>query len=721
MRLILISCLVVAFYASSAQRQIAVEDFTVRNTFAQKSVYGINWMKNGQFYSSLKDNKVIKYSVTTGQPVETIVDGGALSPALRIDDYSLSADETKVLLLTNVESIYRHSFTAQYFVYDIAQKTVKPLSGNGKQSYAAFSPDGSKVAFVRENNLFYVTLADMQEVQVTTDGKFNHIINGTTDWVYEEEFSFVDGFHWSPDGKRLAYYRFDESGVHEYNLQRWGKTLYPTDYRFKYPKAGEANSIVEIWVYDLASKQKVKADIGTETDIYIPRIKWTNDAQLLSVRRLNRLQNSLDVLHVNAATGASRVVLNEKSETYVDLDFIDNLLYLENGTQFIHASERSGYKHLYLYDMNGKLVRQLTQGNFEIADVVGVDEKGKVLYFTSTEVSPRERYLYSLSFDGKKKARLSAAPGTHRINMSSDYQFYIDYYSQAAKPQVVSLYKTKGNALLKVLENNEALVKAQEEYGFAGKEFFSFKAADGTTMLDGFFLKPRNFDASKKYPVLVYQYSGPGSQQVTDSWGGGHFIFHQILVQKGYIVAIIDPRGTGARGEHFKKLTYKQLGKYELEDHLAGAKYLASLPFIDPSRIGIWGWSFGGYMSSLAMTKGAGVFKMGIAVAPVTNWRFYDNIYTERFQQTPQLNASGYDDNSPSTYAKNLQGNFLLIHGTGDDNVHFQNSVVLQEALINAGKKFRSFYYPDKHHGIQGGPTRLHLYSMMVDYVVESL
>jgi dipeptidyl-peptidase-4 len=721
MRLILISCLVVAFYASSAQRQIAVEDFTVRNTFAQKSVYGINWMKNGQFYSSLKDNKVIKYSITTGQPVETIVDGGALSRALQIDDYSLSADETKVLVLTNVESIYRHSFTAQYFVYDIAQKTIKPLSGNGKQSYAAFSPDGSKVAFVRENNLFYVTLADMQEVQVTTDGKFNHIINGTTDWVYEEEFSFVDGFHWSPDGKRLAYYRFDESGVHEYNLQRWGKTLYPTDYRFKYPKAGEANSIVEIWLYDLASKQKVKADIGTETDIYIPRIKWTNDAQLLSVRRLNRLQNSLDVLHVNAATGASRVVLNEKSETYVDLDFIDNLLYLENGTQFIHASERSGYKHLYLYDMNGKLVRQLTQGNFEIADVVGVDEKAKVLYFTSTEVSPRERYLYSLSFDGKKKARLSAALGTHRINMSSDYQFYIDYYSQAAKPQVVSLYKTKGNAVLKVLENNEALVKAQEEYGFAGKEFFSFKAADGSTMLDGFFLKPRNFDASHKYPVLVYQYSGPGSQQVTDSWGGGHFIFHQILVQKGYIIAIIDPRGTGARGEHFKKLTYKQLGKYELEDHLAGAKYLASLPFIDPSRIGIWGWSFGGYMSSLAMTKGAGVFKMGIAVAPVTNWRFYDNIYTERFQQTPQLNASGYDDNSPSTFAKNLQGNFFLIHGTGDDNVHFQNSVVLQEALINAGKKFRSFYYPDKHHGIQGGPTRLHLYSMMVDYVVESL
>ena len=702
-----------------AQKQITVEDFTTKNTFPQKTVRGINWMKDGKFYSTLENNKVVKYNITTGQPVATLVDGSTLNPKIDIQDYSFSGDGKKLLLTTDFQSIYRRSFTANYFIYDLASKSVKPLSANGKQSYAAFSADGSKVAFVRENNLFYVTLSDMKEVQVTDDGKFNHIINGTTDWVYEEEFSFVDGFYWSPDGKKLAYYRFDESAVREYNLQRWGKTLYPTDYRFKYPKAGEANSTVEIWIYNLDSKQKVKADIGTEKDIYIPRVKWTADANLLSIRKLNRLQNNLDILHINASTGASNVVLNEKSETFIDLEFTDDLIYLADGKQFIYTTERDGYKHLYLYGMDGKLVKQITQGSFEVSQLIGLDEKTKTLYYTSTEVSPLERHFYSITLSGKK-TKLSQAAGIHTINMSGDFQFYIDYHTSAAHPTVVSLFKTKGNALQKVLEDNGTLAKLLDDYGFAAKEFFSFKTVDGTD-LNGYMLKPKNFDASKQYPVLVYQYSGPGSQNVNNLWGGSHFFFHQMLTQKGYIVAVIDSRGTGGRGEHFKKLTYKQLGKYELEDHIAGAKFLSTLEYIDDSRIGIWGWSYGGYMSSLAMTKGAGTFKMGIAVAPVTNWRFYDTIYTERYLQTPQLNASGYDDNSPSTYANKLQGNFLLIHGTGDDNVHFQNSVVLQDALINAGKQFTSFYYPDKHHGIQGAQTKYHLYTMMLNYVQENL
>ncbi len=702
-----------------AQKQITVEDFTAKNTFPQKTVRGINWMKDGKFYSTLENNKVVKYNITTGQPVATLADGSTLNPKIDIQDYSFSGDEKKLLLTTDFQSIYRRSFTANYFIYDLASKSVKPLSANGKQSYAAFSADGSKVAFVRENNLFYVTLSDMKEVQVTDDGKFNHIINGTTDWVYEEEFSFVDGFYWSPDGKKLAYYRFDESAVREYNLQRWGKTLYPTDYRFKYPKAGEANSTVEIWIYNLDSKQKVKADIGTEKDIYIPRVKWTADASLLSIRKLNRLQNNLDILHINASTGASNVVLNEKSETFIDLEFTDDLIYLADGKQFIYTTERDGYKHLYLYGMDGKLVKQITQGSFEVSQLIGLDEKTKTLYYTSTEVSPLERHFYSITLSGKK-TKLSQAAGIHTINMSGDFQFYIDYHTSAAHPTVVSLFKTKGNALQKVLEDNGTLAKLLDDYGFAAKEFFSFKTVDGTD-LNGYMLKPKNFDASKQYPVLVYQYSGPGSQNVNNLWGGSHFFFHQMLTQKGYIVAVIDSRGTGGRGEHFKKLTYKQLGKYELEDHIAGAKFLSTLEYIDDSRIGIWGWSYGGYMSSLAMTKGAGTFKMGIAVAPVTNWRFYDTIYTERYLQTPQLNASGYDDNSPSTYANKLQGNFLLIHGTGDDNVHFQNSVVLQDALINAGKQFTSFYYPDKHHGIQGAQTKYHLYTMMLNYVQENL
>jgi dipeptidyl-peptidase-4 len=490
-----------------AQKQITVEDFTTKNTFPQKTVRGINWMKDGKFYSTLENNKVVKYNITTGQPVETLVDGSALNPKIDIQDYSFSVDEKKLLLTTDFQSIYRRSFTANYFIYDLIGKSVKPLSAKGKQSYAAFSTDGSKVAFVRENNLFYVTLGDMKEIQVTDDGKFNHIINGTTDWVYEEEFSFVDGFYWSPDGKKLAYYRFDESAVREYNLQRWGKTLYPTDYRFKYPKAGETNSTVEIWIYNLDNKQKIKADIGTEKDIYIPRIKWTADASILSIRKLNRLQNNLEVLHTHAATGASTVVLNEKSETFIDLEFTEDLIYLADGKQFIYTTERDGYKHLYLYGMDGKLIKQITQGAFEVSQLIGFDEKSKTLYYTSTEVSPLERHFYSITLSGKK-TKLSQAPGIHTINMSTDFQFYIDYYTTASHPTIVSLYKTKGNALQKVLEDNGALAKVLDEYGFAAKEFFSFKTVDGTA-LNGYMLKPKNFDASKQYPVLVYQYSGP--------------------------------------------------------------------------------------------------------------------------------------------------------------------------------------------------------------------
>jgi dipeptidyl-peptidase 4 len=721
MKQILIVVIAVVLSGSTwAQKPITVEDFTLRNTFAQRSVSGINWMKDGKFYSSLADNKVIKYDITSGKAVQTLLDGATLSPAISIDDYSFSSDENKLLLLTGFQSIYRRSYTAEYYVYDLKTKQLSRLSAGGRQSYATFSPDASRVAFVRDNNLFYVDLASNKEVQITTDGKFGSIINGTTDWVYEEELSFVEAFYWAPDGKKIAYYRFDESGVKEYNMQVWARGLYPNDYKFKYPKAGEDNSSVEIWIYDLVNQQKKKTQVMADKDSYIPRVVWTRDANVLSVRRLNRLQNSMDIIHVDATTGVAAPVLTEKSDTYIDLDFIDNLTYLEDGKQFIHASENSGYKHLYLYSMQGTLIRQLTTGNFEISEFIGLDEKARLLYYISTEVSPLERHLYSLSLDGKKKTRLTTAAGSHGVNMSKDYQFYIDYHNSATQPNVVSLFKTKGNALVKTLEKNEALVKTAEEYGLAQKEFFSFKTVDGTA-LDGLMWKPKNFDASKQYPVLVYQYSGPGSQNVLNAWGGGHFYFHQMLVQKGYIVAVIDTRGTGGRGEKFKKMTYKQLGKYELEDHIAGAKFLASLDYVDDSRIGIWGWSYGGYMASLAMTKGAGVFKAGIAVAPVTNWRFYDTIYTERFLQTPQQNASGYDDNSPLTHAANLKGNFLLIHGTGDDNVHFQNSVQFEDALVNAGKQFRSFYYPDKHHGIQGAKTRHHLYTMMTQYILENL
>lgn len=702
-----------------AQKRITVDDFTTRTTFVEKQVTGINWMNDGKYYTTLSDNKVVRYDITTGQPVEILVDGKAVSPSIVIGEYSFSTDESRILLLTERRQIYRRSFSAEYFVYDRASKSLQPLSKNGPQSYATFSPDGSKIAFVRDNNLFVVRLSDMNETQVTTDGKFNSIINGTTDWVYEEEFSFVVGFEWSPNGNKIAYFRFDESDVKEYNMQVWSGLLYPFDYRYKYPKAGEKNSKVEIWIHDLPSGNKVKVDTGSEQDIYIPRVKWTADQNTLSITRLNRLQNQLQLLHANASTGKTSVILDEKTDTYFDIEILD-ILYLKNGKEFIRLSEEDGYMQLYLHSAGGQVIRKITPGKFDVTAFLGADEKKRVVYYTSTEESPLERHLYSITFDGKKKTRLTSGPGVHQINMSHDKQFYIDHYSNASQPKVATLHRTGTKGALKVVESNDALLNRIREYGLTPKEFFTFENEGGTELF-GFFLKPSNFDSTRQYPVMVFQYSGPGSQEVQNDWSADHFYFHHMLVQKGYIVAFVDPRGTGGRGAEFKKVTYKQLGKYELEDHLSAARYLASLPFIDADRMGIWGWSYGGYMSSLAMTKGAGVFKLGIAVAPVTNWRFYDTIYTERYLQTPQLNAQGYDMNSPLTYADRLKGKFLLIHGTGDDNVHVQNSIIFQDALIKSGVQFESFFYPDKHHGIQGASTRRHLFTLMTDFIERNL
>lgn len=720
MKRIITTLLVFQALATYAQKQISIDDFTLRNTFATRSVYGINWMKDGKYYSSQEGNRISRFSITTGQAEEVLCDGDALSPKITIQDYEFSSDEKKLLLMTEREGIYRRSFKAEYYIYDLTTKTLQKLSPNGKQSYATFSPDAANVAFVRNNNLFYVNLSTMKEVQVTDDGKFNHIINGSTDWVYEEEFSFAKAFYWSPDGKKLAYHRFDESNVRQYTMQKWNKgALYPEDYVFKYPKAGEANSVVEIRIYDLATGIKMKADIGSETDIYIPRVKWTANPNVLSIRRLNRLQNVLDILHADATTGASKVVLTEKNATYVDIDYCDDLTYLNDGKHFIYSSEQSGYKHLYLYTLDGKLINQVTRGDWEVTEFLGADEKSKNIYYLSTEGGHLSRQLYAISYDGKKKTALTVKPGTHTINLSTDCQFYLDYFTNTTQPLQVTLFQTKGNKQMRVLETNEALGRKAEEYGLVTKEFFMYPSADGVTQLDATIMKPRDFDPSKKYPVMVFQYSGPRSPSVRDAYGPD--TWGQLLVQNGYLVVTLDTRGSGYRGEKFVKQTYKEMGKMELEDLLAGGKYLASWPYVDGSRLGIYGWSYGGFMASLVMTKGAGVYKLGIAGAPVTNWRYYDNVYTERYMSLPGDNASGYDDNSPIKYAGRLSGHFMLIHGTGDDNVHFQNSVALQDALINAGKQFRSFYYPDDPHGIRGARRRHHLYTMMTEFILEKL
>lgn len=714
-----------SFMANAQQKKaVTLEDIWEKGTFRQATVQSVNWMKDGAFYTALHDGKIIKYQVTDGTVVETLFDETRFTDnagkTLSIEDYSLSADEQKILLSTGGEQIYRRSSREENYVYDLKTKKLQQLSKGGKQMFATFSPDGSKIAFVRKNDLFMVDLATMTESAITKNGKWNEIINGACDWVYEEEFSFARAFQWAPDSKKIAFYTFDETNVPEYNMQVWGK-LYPADYRYKYPKAGEPNSIITISVFHLADNKTVKVDIGKETDIYIPRIRWTQNPNMLSLSRLNRLQNKVDLLHADVSTGKSDVVLTEESRTYVDVEnFGDDFVYLADGKSFISSSERDGFKHLYQFDLSGKLIRQITTGNWEVDDFQGIDEKSKILYFTSTEVSSSERHLYSISLDGKNKKQLSTDKGLNRANFSKDFKYYILSNSAADSPLKVSLHKAPTGQLVKILEDNAALRKKLEEYNIAKKEFFTLKTADNIE-LSSWIIKPTDFDPNKKYPLLMFVYGGPGSQQVINQFDSSNFFWYQHLAQKGYIVACVDNRGTGGKGVEFKKCTYLNLGKLEVHDQIEAAKYFGALPYIDKTRIGIQGWSYGGFMSSNCLFQGGDYFKTAVAVAPVTNWRFYDSIYTERFQRTPQENAAGYDDNSPVTHAKKLKGNFLLVHGTGDDNVHFQNAVALEEALIKSGKQFQSFYYPNKNHGISGGNTRLHLYTMMTNFLEKNL
>ncbi|MDI9860957.1 S9 family peptidase [Flectobacillus rhizosphaerae] len=706
------------------KKNVSLDEVWSKFAFSQKQVRSINWMKDGSFYSALENGRIVKHQVTDGAAVETLFDEGVsvenLGQKITIADYTLSSNEQKILIETDPEQIYRRSSRAENFVYDIKSKKLVKLSAGGKQSFATFSPDGTKIAFVRQNNLFMVDLNTMAERQITTDGKWNNIINGMCDWVYEEEFSFAKAFFWSPDSRKIAFYTFDESKVPEYNMQMWGK-LYPTDYRYKYPKAGEPNSAVSISVYNLVDTKTVKMDLGKETDLYIPRIRWTINTNVLSISRLNRYQNKMELIHADAFTGKTTTILIEESRTYVDVEnFGDDLTYLADGKSFIMSSEKDGYKHLYQYDMSGREVRKITSGNWEVDNFYGIDESTNTLYFTSTEIASIERHLYSISLDGKVKKKLSAERGMNSANFSPDFKYFILNNSASNSPLKVSLYRSANTQLIKVLEDNADLRARLTGYNISPKEFTVIKTADGVE-LNSWMIKPTNFDPNKKYPLLMFVYGGPGSQQVLNQYDGANFYWYQILAQKGYIVACVDNRGTGGRGSEFKKCTYLNLGKLEVHDQIEAAKYFGKLPFIDAARIGIQGWSYGGFMASNCLFQGADVFKAAIAVAPVTNWRYYDTVYTERFLRTPQENPSGYDDNSPVTHAKNLKGNFLLVHGTGDDNVHFQNAVALEDALIKNNKQFQSFYYPNKNHGISGGNTRLHLYTMMTNFLEKNL
>ncbi len=715
---------------SAQKKNITLEDIWKIGTFRTNGVYGMVSMKDGIHYSAMDDGKVLQYEYAKVSPPLTIVAQADLKvdgKPINIDGYQFSPDETKMLISTGTEQIYRHSTRENYYVYDRNTKSLTAVSSGEKQMYATFSPDGNKVGFVRGNNIFIKDLASGKETQVTTDGLHNNIINGATDWVHEEEFAFSIAYFWSPNSKKIAYYKFDESKVKEFSFNEFNEQLYPTEYKFKYPKAGEDNSLVTIHAYDLASASDKLMDIGKIVDQYIPRIKWTMDANTISIVRMNRHQNKLELLLNNASTGEAKVIYTETSDTYIDIhEGRGDYVYFTADKNFIIMSEKDGFNHIYRYDLTGKLVNQVTKGNWDVVSFQGIDENlpagrqgTNTIFYTASETTATEKDIYSIKTDGSGKKKVSTEKGTHSPEFSSGMKYYINTYSSANTPTSMAIYNAQGKQI-RILENNDALVKKMEEFYMSQKELFMFKTTEGVE-LNAWMIKPPNFDANKKYPVFLTFYGGPGSNKVNNAFDGRDYFWHQMLAEKGYIVMCVDNRGTMYRGRSFKDCTFKQLGKLEVADQIETAKYLGTLSYVDKTRIGTFGWSFGGYLSSLCITKGADYFKMAIAVAPVTNWRYYDNIYTERFMSLPQENASGYDDNSPINYVSKLKGKYLLIAGSADDNVHYQNTMEMVTALVNANKQFDLFVYPDKNHSLYGGNTRLHLYNKMTDFILNNL
>ncbi len=704
-----------------AQQKITVDEI-YKGAFRAKGMDELSSMKNTNQYTVLNFDRssgsmqIDLYDFATLKKVATIIDTKDFSELSGIDSYTFNATETQILIANNSNKIFRHSFTADYFLFDIANKKLTKLFDFAVQE-PLFSPDGTKIAFAKSNNLYVYDIASKQTKQITTDGKKNHIINGITDWVYEEEFAFVRAFDWSADSKKLAFIRFDETLVPEFSMAVYHKDLYPTIETFKYPKAGEKNAVVSLHIFDVNSSTKKDINLGNYSDFYIARMKWTNDANVLSAQILNRHQDNLDLLFIDGTSGDAKIVLNEKDAAYVDVT--DNLTFLKDNS-FIWTSEKDGYNHIYFYDKSGKLKNQVTSGNWEVTNYYGFDEKSKTVFYQSTETGSINRAVYRIALNGKNKERLSPNVGTNSATFSPNFDYFVNTFSTTTQPTLYTLNSAKDGKQLQIIVENDALLQKLKKYDLPTKAFFVLKTAEGNE-LNAWILKPKDFDPNKKYPVFMYQYSGPGSQEVANQWMDANDYWFMMLTQKGYIVACVDGRGTGYKGAEFKKMTQKELGKYEVQDQIAAAKVIGNYPFVDASRIGIFGWSYGGFMASNCIFQGADVFKMAIAVAPVTNWRFYDSIYTERYMQTPQENASGYDMNSPINHVDKLKGKFLLIHGSGDDNVHVQNSMQMMEALIQANKEFDSEIYPDNDHGIYGGNTRIQLYKRMTKFIEENL
>ena len=718
MRAIFILYLFVHFIGIS--QEITVEKIWKNYEFYPKSVEGFKSMNDGEHFTRpTADLSIYKYKILdpTDQG-ELIMDGRLMTyngNQITYDDYEFNSDETKILLLTNMESIYRRSFQAYYFLFDLKTKKLQPLDQvNQPQTLAEYSPDGKLVSYIHGNDLFVKNLETGKVSKLTKDGKRNKIINGTTDWVYEEEFSITKAYGWSPDSKMIAFLRFDERDVKEFSMEMY-EELYPDSYKYKYPKAGENNSKVTAHVVNV--KTGKISNLPLISYEYIPRLNWSSTSNQLILQTMNRHQSELNyhLYDFSSSKPTYKLIYQEKSKTYIDVD--DNLLILKDGKTILRTSEMDGFKHIYKLGFDGSNV-QITKGNWDVIDFLGIDENTATIYYSSAENSAIQKSTYSIRLDGTNKTELTSERGYNEADFLTGMKYFIRNYSNGNQPTVYSLCKNDGTKI-RDLETNEELKTKLKNYQLSKKEFLTIDA--NGLKLNAWIIKPTNFDPTKKYPVYMTVYGGPGHNEVLDSWDGTDFMYHQLLAQKGYIVFSVDPRGTMYRGEAFKKSTYLQLGKLEIEDVINTAKELQKLSYVDPSRIGIMGWSYGGFMSSLAITKGADVFKMAIAVAPVTNWRYYDNIYTERFMRTPKENEDGYDRNSPINYVDKIKGKYLLIHGSADDNVHYQNTMEMISAMVKANKQFDLFIYPNKNHGIYGGNTRNHLFQMMLDYTLKNL
>jgi dipeptidyl-peptidase 4 len=717
----IIILLLSTFYVSFGQKQLTLEDIWKKGTFASKNVADFEFRNDGKHYTKLDLNEIKQYDITTGEVDATLLRAQEVKLGSdydkSIDDYSFSADESKILFSNGTEQIYRRSSRANFYVFDTKTLIFQNVFKEAKQRYATFSPDGKKIAFESRNNLYFKDLASEKVTQITSDGKANEIINGATDWVYEEEFTIIKGFEWSPDGKKIAYFRFDERAVPEYTLEYFKDGAYPEQYKYKYPKVGQPNACVSVFIYDLETGKSTKVNTDENADTYYPRMKWTQDPSKLCITKLNRLQNEITLLVADAKTGDTYNLYQEKNERYINMH--DNLTFLKDGKHFLWTSESSGFNHIYIHEMSGRPLRNITSGDWEVTNFYGIDEAKGLLYYQSTERSPMQRQVYSIDLQGLNKKCLTDIDGVNDAQFSTTFDYFIRTASTLNSPAVYGVYDREGK-LLRSLEENTRVKNLKADYSVVKADFFKFKTSEGVE-LNGWMMKPAKIKRKAKLPLLMYVYGGPGSQQVLDQWKGGNYWWFQYLVQQGFMVACVDNRGTGGRGEEFKKLTYKQLGKYETIDQIEAAKYLGLQKNVDAKRIAIFGWSYGGYMASSCMLKGGDVFKAGIAVAPVTNWKWYDSVYTERYMQTEKENAQGYKENSPVYFASGLQGKFLLMHGTTDDNVHFQNTAELANNLIANNKQFDTYFYPNKNHGISGGNTRLHLYQKMTDFLKNNL